>query len=423
MVQIDLDGFFLETSSHNIFDTLVHYCEGMTSQIAVFNPLGVAVASDTVTTISTPRGTKTTNTAQKIWPLADPHLLVVIESGDVASNGIHTQLLINEWSRTLRGQLPTVSDYAKSFAEWYSTTSDLIPKESEVREVHLQLNDHYFEIKRRVEIDASQATSEEEVIASMKTHAQAGLEWLEQLELFDGATDEDDAALLSELNVDLNEKIDYIFREIPGLDIVRETLIKCAPLVLSRSQQTPVDSELGFIGFGEKDFFATSVRLRCRARYGKVARLTIAESFGATADDQSGSIACFAQDNAIFGFLRGAQPDVLDSAYRYIWSELTDEVDAEDEAKLESAREFMSGLRQHVDKIQFDRFVSPMLDTIGSLSLIDVASLARSLVGMQAIRSAASPEPASVGGFIESLVIDRASGIRWVHRLPQLSSE
>jgi hypothetical protein len=93
------------------------------------------------------------------------------------------------------------------------------------------------------------------------------------------------------------------------------------------------------------------------------------------------------------------------------------------EAKLEGAREFMSGLRKHVDKIQFDRFVSPMLDTIGSLSLIDVASLARSLVGMQAIRSAATPEPASVGGFIESLVIDRASGIRWIHRLPQLTSE
>ena len=57
------------------------------------------------------------------------------------------------------------------------------------------------------------------------------------------------------------------------------------------------------------------------------------------------------------------------------------------------------------------------------IRIIDIASLARSLVGMQAIRSAASPEPASVGGFIESLVIDRASGIRWVHRLPQLSSE
>ena len=113
----------------------------------------------------------------------------------------------------------------------------------------------------------------------------------------------------------------------------------------------------------------------------------------------------------------------MDSAYRYICSELTDKVEAEDEAKLESAREFIFGLQSHVNKMQFDNFVSPMLDAIGSLSLIDVASLARSLVGMQAIQSAASPEPATIGGFIESLVIDRASGIRWVHRLPQLTSE
>lgn len=395
----------------------------MTSQIAIFNPLGVAVASDTVTTISTERGIKTTNNAQKIFPLPEPHLIVVIESGSVISNGIHMQLLINEWSRTLQSPLPTVKDYAQSFADWYSTESDLIPKESELREVHLQLNEHYYEIKNRVRTDTSESDSQVEISASLKHHAESGLEWLEQLELFEGADDEDDAALLLELDVDIPEKINFIFQDIPGLDDVRETLVKSAPLVLSRSQSSSEDSDLGFIGFGENDFFATSVRMRCRARYGKVARVSIAESFGASASDQSGSIACFAQDNAIFGFLRGAQYDVMESAYGYIWSKISDEVDAADEVKLDELREFMAGIRKHMQKIQFDHFVSPMLDTIGSLSLIDVASLARSLVGMQAIRSAASPEPASVGGFIESLVIDRASGIRWIHRLPQITAE
>jgi|688.fasta_scaffold219170_3 hypothetical protein len=395
----------------------------MTSQIAVFNPLGVAVASDTVTTISTDQGTKTTNNAQKIFPLVEPHLLVVIESGSVISNGVHMQLLINEWSRTLEKQLPTVKEYAHSFAEWYSTESDLIPKDSELREVHLQLNDHYYEVKHRVEADAMNANSEEDVVESFKLRAQQGLEWLEKLDLFDGATDDGDAALLNDLNVNVLEKIDFIFKDIPGLDEVREILVKSAPLVLSRSQSSSQDSDLGFIGFGEKDFFATSVRLRCRARYGKTARVTIADAFGASVFNQSGSIACFAQDNAIFGFLRGAQFDIMESAYGYLWAELTDDVDETDEAKLKSADELLSGLRKHIEKIQSERFIDPMLETIGSLSLIDVAALARSLVGMQAIRSAASPEPASVGGFIESLVIDRANGIRWIHRLPQIIKE
>lgn len=395
----------------------------MTSQIAVFNPLGVAVASDTVTTISSSRGIKTTSNAQKIWPLPEPHLLVIIESGSAVSNGVHTQLLINEWSRTLTGPLPTVGDYAKSFADWFATISEIFPKESELGEVHWQLNDHYLEVKRRVEMDAAHAETQEEVAAILHNHSHAALEWLQQLELFQGVVDDDDVELLKELDIDLNEKIDYIFNGFPGLDEVRETLLKCAPLVLSRIQDTGADTDLGFIGFGEKDYFATSIRLRCRARYGKTARLTIADAFGASAEDQSGSIACFAQDNAIFGFLRGAQYDLMDSAYRYIWSAMTDDGLTDDEDKLAHARTFLEGLRDHVGKIQFERYVSPMLDTIGSLSLIDVASLARSLVGMQAIRSAASPEPASVGGFIESLVIDRTHGIRWIHRLPQIVVE
>ena len=98
-------------------------------------------------------------------------------------------------------------------------------------------------------------------------------------------------------------------------------------------------------------------------------------------------------------------------------------IETDDEAKRDSASEFIAGLKKHVGNIATEYFVSPMLDTIGSLSLIDVASLARSLVGMQAMRSAASPEPASVGGFIESLVIDRANGIRWIHRLPQITTD
>lgn len=396
----------------------------MTGQIAVFNPLGVAVASDTVTTIvSTERRKKTVNNAQKIFPLPKPHLIVVIESGSALSNGIHTQLLINEWSRTLENAMPTVKEYAQSFAEWYSNTSDLIPKESDWDEVNWQLNDHYHRIKRRIKDDLTDATTQEEAIASTKFHAQAALESLEQFELFEGATDEDDAALLTELNIDLIEKINAIFQGISGLDEARETLIKCGQLALSRFHSTTADSDLGFIGFGQKDFFATSVVMHCRARYGNVARVKIEDALGTSASDQAGSIETFAQDNAINGFLKGSQYEVMESAYGYIWSELTDEVDAGDEAKLNSVRELIDGLRKHIDKFQYDEFVSPMLDTIGSLSLIDLASLARSLVGMQAIRSAASPEPATVGGFIESLVIDRASGIRWVHRLPQITTD
>jgi hypothetical protein len=67
----------------------------------------------------------------------------------------------------------------------------------------------------------------------------------------------------------------------------------------------------------------------------------------------------------------------------------------------------------------FESFTSPMLDTIGALNLKDAADLAEALVGIQAMRANASPEPPGVGGFIESLIIDRFDGIRWVKQLPR----
>jgi hypothetical protein len=223
--------------------------------------------------------------------------------------------------------------------------------------------------------------------------------------------------LLEELEIDLDDKIRHFLGKFPGVDEVMDVLHKSAPLVLSRMQDTPSDSTFAFIGFGSEDYFATSVQVECRGLYGNVARAFVNEPFGASAHTRSGAIAFYAQDAAMTGFLRGAQYDVMDVAFRKVWERIGAHL--EDEAELAEAREFMASLQSSVDKFQTDSFISPMLATIGTMSLLDIANLASSLVGMQAIRSAASPEPASVGGFIESLVISRAEGVRWINRLAQ----
>jgi len=390
----------------------------MTSQVAIFSPLGVAVASDTVTTISSNRGTKTSNNAMKVWPLGDRHLVVVAHSGAVASNGIHTQLLVKEWARTLEHPLPSIADYAMSFSAWFAHEAEMVPTESEIREVHLHINDHFYEIKRRILVDAEDVDDPDEIANILKFHINAGYEWLASLDNFPGSTDEDDAELLALLQINIDETINHFFEGLPLSQEGREVLKKSAPLILSRVQPSEADSELGFIGFGSTDYFASCIRMKLRGRYGKVPRSVSDERFGASATSQSGSIAFFAQSQAMSGFLRGAQYDVLESAYGYIWEQLT-KGDELGEDRLDEVNSFMSGLREHVEEIQDRYLISPMLDTIGTLSLMDMANLATSLVGMQAIRSAASPEPASVGGFIESLVIDRAEGIRWINQLPR----
>jgi hypothetical protein len=67
-------------------------------------------------------------------------------------------------------------------------------------------------------------------------------------------------------------------------------------------------------------------------------------------------------------------------------------------------------------------FTLPLLATIGNLNLNNLAKLADSLIGMQSIKSAASPHPATVGGLIEILLIDREHGFRWFRKLPSRTS-
>jgi len=311
-----------------------------------------------------------------------------------------------------------LAQYVSNFTQWITNEANMMPVDSEVQDINWCLNDHFLEIQRRVKIETSKLESADDVAASLKTHSEAGLHYLLGLPLFTDASDELDAAILVEREIDIDKKIDYFFKELPGLEEVREILRTSAPLALSRAQEMKGDTDLGFIGFGSDEYFATSQIAHCRGRYGNLARVVVEESFGQTADESSGSIKAFAQSDAIFGFIRGAQSAVKVAVYEYLWETLTDGKD-ENEEKLKEVQTLIDGLRNHVDEYQTETFVNPMLDTIGSLSLRDVADLAVSLVGMQATRSAASPTPASVGGFIESLVIDRNDGVRWVNRLPR----
>ena len=388
----------------------------VTSQIAIFNSLGVAVASDTVTTHLRGQSAKTTSRAEKIWTLGDEHLAVALHSGTVPINGVNSRLFFTEWARTLDTPLETLADYPTSFVSWISANAEVIAPSSELELVHHFLNDHFYEIKNRTLRYLSGRNNEEDPSAVLKAYAQDGLEYLQGLELFEGTSDEHDAKVIDQLEINLDEKLSYIFKDIEGFEDSLEVLQESAPLVLSRAQDMDWDCLVSFVGFGRSEYFAKSVRTYLRGHYGGVTRCRIDEPFGASNDDTSGSLATFAQSEAIHGFLRGAHTSLINEACNFVWESIFNLI--EDETGEETANRIEEELRTKIDEAQFKKFISPMLDTIGGLPLVGLAELAESLVGMQATYSAAGTGPASVGGLIESLVIDRARGVRWVNRLP-----
>lgn len=389
----------------------------MTSQVAIYNRFGVAVASDTVVTITSVRGVKTINNSEKMWTLGDEHQVVVLVSGSVDINGIHPRLLVSEWARSLSSPLSTLEEYAEGFTSWFTQNQSLITKDLDSIPIDFCLRDHYREIRRRTLNDAQELETDEEVKENFFNNIQAGTTWLESLPLYAGATDESDAALLVEHEVDLDSIVDQVFQGFPDLDEAREQLKAAAPLVLSRSQDMPSDTSLVFIGFGTNDHFAGSLTVYIRGRYGSSLRFKAAERFGAEPGETTARTSTFAQDSAITGFLWGVEDTVLRKTFNSAWNLVYEQYPDQETGQLK-ADEFVEKMSHDIHSFQQEYFVGPMLNAIGFLNLKDVAKLAEALVGIQAMRASASPQPASVGGLIESLIIDRTDGIKWVNRLP-----
>ena len=389
----------------------------MTSQVAIYNRFGVAVASDTVVTITSVRGIKTINNSEKIWTLGGEHQVVVLVSGSVDINGLHPQHLVSEWARSLSAPLSTLEQYAECFTSWFTQNQSLITKDLESIPIDFCLRDHYREIRRRTLNVAQELETDEEVKENFIETIQAGTAWLESLPLYAGATDESDGALLIEYEVDLDSIVDQVFHGFPHLDEAREHLKAAAPLVLSRSQEMPHDTNLAFIGFGTDDHFAGGLTVSIRGRYGASLRFNAEEKFGAQPGETSARTSFFAQDSAITGFLWGAEDIVMRKTLNSAWNLFCEQYPDEEIGK-SKADEFVEKMSQDIRSFQQEHFVGPMLNAIGFLNLKDVAKLAEALVGIQAMRASASPQPASVGGLIESLIIDRSDGIKWVNRLP-----
>jgi hypothetical protein len=392
----------------------------MTSQIALFNSLGVAIASDTVTTHSGNSSIKTTNNSEKLWLVGKGHLIVVTHSDSVIVNGINVRNLVTEWSRTLTSPLERAEDYPRSFVSWLDSNTHLATRESQIFRANQILYSHYEYIRHRFDFlsnDENWESAPADLFAQLVAEARQYVESLPEFEL---PIPQSDLDFLKSGDSDLSRILSDLFAQFDFFDNFEDELVQQAPYVLSRIQNVPGEAELGFVGFGSRDFFAKSVRLHLKGIHGDLWRYSLGEAFP-DAPSISGSISFFAQYDAIRGFLRGANDFIIDQIVDFAWESVYNAVDGDDDEM--KADEAVKDLREKIESLIGKTYASPMLDTIGSLSLTDLAGLAQSLVGIQAMRAAAEKGPATVGGTIETLVISKAHGVQWLSRLPGLPLE
>jgi hypothetical protein len=89
------------------------------------------------------------------------------------------------------------------------------------------------------------------------------------------------------------------------------------------------------------------------------------------------------------------------------------------ELAFEIADETYKEIRENFSQ---SNFASPLFNSIEGMSIINLANLAESLVGIQALSTYSQLGTATVGGLIEVVTIDRSQGVIWHQKIGQTSS-
>lgn len=392
----------------------------MTSQVVVLNQRGVAVASDTVvTTLHGGRPLRTFANQAKLVPLGSSQNVVIALAGDVSANGVDISLLLSEWRKHCTDSLGELPDYVTSFQNWLRADTWPISQESQVSTATGILLHYFTEIRDGVAALRDDTVTKKAVeLFSLAACVDDHYTSLLEEEHHSGATDESDAAWMNSASIDTDELINTVFDQRwdhlkADVEEARPGLRKLAPLVLSRIRESDSGAELTFVGYGSHDFFPRAIKVGFLGRYGDSDRIWTKEEV-----DHTSGVLTMAQSSAVMGFMNGVSDDAADLLKSMLHFSLSSSFKNPPDGH-SSIRAFVDDLTQRWLTLLNDSKLTPLLDTIGSLSLRDIAELAESLVGIQALRANASTELPTVGGFIESLVIDRYEGVRWISRLPR----
>ena len=393
----------------------------MTSQIAIMNYTGIAIASDTMTSISYESGTKTIPNTSKIWELGPKHAVAVLHSGSTSINGITHGMHFNEWARTLEAPLPTLKQYVDSYLAFSSHSQAIVPAEAERDLVESYVDKLYSNIRFHVdkyllnwnEEENRWYTEGEDEYAITLDQVKVFIGMFEGIPEFKKMSDRDAQSLLDAYRFDLSEKIDEHFVTYPMNNEIKQFLISNTYLALSRiDRSTASTSDLAFIGFGSGEPYAGSIKVECRGIYGGKMQCR-EQDYSSLSPQISSRIATFAQDEAIWGFLRGYRYSLLRNLVQKVQGWISDnfEIDEENSARIEG--EISDLMFQSAFEIGKQDYTNPMFDSIEGMSVHGIAELAESLVGIQSTSTYAETGTATVGGLIEVATIDRKNGFVW----------
>jgi uncharacterized protein (DUF2344 family) len=411
----------------------------MTAVVGILNKQAVAIAADSAVTISGANGRKIFNKANKVFTLSKYHPVGIMIYNSATLMGTPWETIIKVYRKQLNDRFfPTVKDYQEDFIKF------LKAKQYYTSQKVQDDNFYSFSLMLIKEIINDVANSNRILLDSPTEENK-----LEFLQLVERKADE---YILSFSNKDTycSEFVDYSYQDFSNYTaiifsnilesqflanelIISENLFnklkQVVYLFLKTKEEYTNYTGLIFTGFGEDEIYPQLIPINISFVFNDKLRYYIDENrISSISNDNDGAVCPFAQQDVIRTILSGVDPD-LDKTYLGNFDKLFRKYNQEilnilgdtnsqltDIIKGLDVNKIVNEYRNLNDLVKQEKYISPLMNAVSSLSKEDLSEMAESLIYLTYLKRRITFTEESVGGPVDVAVISKGDGFVWIKR-------
>jgi len=364
---------------------------------------------------------------------------MVYDSADVMD--VPWEIIVKEFRRELgKSHYETLQEYAEHFWRYIAENENLIPNTNKANYIAAQAFGYADIIYSEMENIAKQtivsegATSIAQTVGDLRGIVTRHKEIITEAEFADDFNATDAAAILIENREVFEEvakrKLGMAYSELDNESQV--DLLKLFSLVFTKDRFLLRRSGVVIAGYGTKEIFPKiSSHIVEGVVNGKVRKLFQEGKSNVQHDVFLTTIVPFAQDEMVWTFLTGLDPEIVEFADKYLQEIFRiypgyinkDKFGFGDDALnaikldlLQGGQTLFDDFKKKLSEFQRENNTQPILDMVAVLPKDELAAMAESLVNLTVFKRKISKSVESVGGPIDVAVISKGDGFIWVKR-------
>lgn len=382
----------------------------MTAEVITYNKNAIALAADSAVTVY---GSKTYNSANKLFMLSKYHPVGILIYNSATINGISTEILVKEYRKQLgRRSFDSLNEYKNDFIMFLQDfLRSHISDEDKKFSVIIQLNNLFDYVFNRPDFPQ---------INPGENFFDVAGKFLDELTTNIKQTYEREERKLDLSGIDLSQEIKAIFSyrmklsDSPELNNLVKKLIDIFAYYIN-IPYNPNVTGIAICGYGEKEF---APKIYNFETLGYVKNIFKVKDIGDNENQDQGVIP-LAQRDMTDLFIRGIDSQVYDFIINQYEAFIEGIANKIDKANVDLSRYMKANkyvISKRISSILNETKVKPLLDVIGILSKDELAELSESLVNLQALKHKMSLNLETVGGPVDVAIISKHDGFIWKKR-------